>query len=210
MGKKEEKIAKDLQKKCRKCVKNLGKEFNMKTISSSLYKKEGSFFFHSFVDVDYVDKEFILYGKVKVKPYLLDDVFWEVFDAEENKDAPDSLRVNGAYVAPSISVEFFKVVLSEEDNLEEQCRDFMAVYDEIIKSYLDNVSDIDSFISKHSEEIQEDVNKLMLVLLNILQDRYKDALIIVDNEIQLGNTGGFLADSKSIFEFAKEYCEERI
>lgn len=141
---------------------------------------------------------------------MLDDIYWSVFDAEDNKKASDSLRVNGAYVAPSISLEFFKLDLSLLDDLEEQCRKFMSICDDIIKTHLGKIGNVDAFINYHTDEIHEDVNKLMLVLLNILQEKHNEALVIIENEIRLGNTGGFLADSKSFFEFAKGYCEKRI
>lgn len=210
MGKKEEKVAKDLQKKCRKEVKKICKGYSMKTISNSIYKKMNNFFFHCFVDVDYIKDEYLIYGMVNVKPYSLDEIFWDVFDAEENKKSADSLRVNGAYVAPSLPIELVRVELTLDGELEVQCRNFLMSFEKTIESYLEQVKDIESFINYHKAEIDERPNKLLIVLLNIIQGRYDEALTIVDNEMKLGKTGGFRAESKSIFEFAKEYCEERL
>lgn len=43
MGKMEEKKAKDFQKMCRKCIKTISKEFNMKTISSVSTRRRKTF-----------------------------------------------------------------------------------------------------------------------------------------------------------------------
>ncbi|WP_058487055.1 hypothetical protein [Defluviitalea phaphyphila] len=210
MGRKERKIAKDLEKKLLKIIKDEGKKFDIKKISGFIYKKKGDFFFCSLTDVVYRNSKFILKGRIEVKPYKLDDIFWDVFEIPQNKKAPISLRANGAFVAPSLTIKLVEVELSPEDDLKEKCNEFLTIFEETINSYLEQVNDIESFMKYHKEEMDEDSDKLILVLLYILQEKYKEALIIVENEIKLGKTGGFGAGDKDIYDFAKEYCEKRL
>lgn len=211
MGKNEKIHAKKLEKNAIQCIKGMIKEYNIKIKSEILYKKRDNFFFRVPVFLKYLEKDekYSIYGRISVKPYILDDIFWDVFEIPNNKNEPESLRAIGAYVAPSIDIYHIKIEINEED-LEKRCEEFLNSFDKAIEEFLYKTPNIQEFIKELMEKKTYDCNELFLILLDIYEEKYDEAMIIINQELAANRRGGFAAGNKCIYEFAKEYCNKFI
>lgn len=210
MSQREKKLAKDINKKAVKQIKRLGKKFGVSTKGERMFMKLGNMFFHSLISVAYVNAEFILYGEIKVKPFDLDDLFWDVFDAESNKQEPVSFRAYGTYVAPSAKIKLIKVILDSDKNIEESCDEFLDSYNHTIDEFMAEVKDIKSYYEYLKKNQEYELNELLWILLEIQLGNYTKAIEMLQQELSLNMTGGFSAGEKDIYVFAKEYCEARL
>ncbi len=184
----------------------LGKERGVKTISGINYIREGEFFFETIPKVMYYEGNFVLYSNINVKPYILDDLFWEIFEIESNKKAPMSLRANGAYVAPSIKLEVVMIKVNPEEDLEKRCKEFIDDFERKIETFLKKVHDVESYFDFVEANHEYKYNEFLFILLEIQLGNYLKAKEMLDTEIAAKKHGGFSAGNKSIYQFAKEYC----
>lgn len=212
MARKEKLHAKELEKLAIKQIKLVAKKHNAKTIKSFIYKTQDDFFFKFNASLAYFENEnaYEIYGDIKVKPYCLDDLFWEVFEISQNKEKPDSLRANGAYVAPSIRIDFIKIKINSEEKLEEICNELLSELDRKIELFLKKASDIKSYMQYLEENLKYENNELLFILLEIEESNYEKALKMIEIELAARKHGGFAAGNKNIYEFARDYCINKL
>ncbi len=207
------KHAKELDKLAVTHFKTNGKKLGFKVIAGNLYKPYMDFFFTSLVFVRYRKGEYVLEGNVEVKPFSLDDTFWEVFDMGSNKEQPISLRANGAFVAPTIKIDEIKIMIESDDVLEEKCNELLKKFDEIIEKFLENVNDVDSFYQFVKTNYEQKFiyhRELLYILLEINLGNYSKALEMLKVEIDAGKHGGFGNGNKDIYDYAVNYCEVKL
>lgn len=205
-----EKIAKDINKKAIKYIKSVGKKYSVGTKGERMFTKSGNMFFHSLVSVAYVNAEFILYGEIKVKPFDLDDLFWEVFDAESNKNEPISFRASGAYVAPSAKTKLIKVAFNSSYNIGEKFKKLLDSFGQYIGEFKSQVSDVESYYEYLKNNQEYELNELLWILLDIHLGNYAKAIEMLQQELSLNKTGGFSVGDKDIYEYAEDYCKNRL
>ncbi|WP_276352564.1 hypothetical protein [Cohnella caldifontis] len=211
MGRKEQSHAKALKQVAIKHLDNHIKSYGFKMKSGFLYKRQGDFFFSMPVSVRYNNNEngYSLSGSALVKPYDLDDLFWDIFEIPGNKKQPDSLRANGAYVAPSISIDSISLKVDLE-NLAHSCNELLSNFEKIINKFLMDVTDIQSYFQYVKRTLEYNDEELLFLLLEIQVCNYEGALRMLETEMSLGNSGGFRADDKDIYEYARDYCLEKL
>ena len=89
---------KDIDKQIAIAIKNHAKQFGYKKIDFFAYKKYKEYF----ITICFNSGDSEVTGSVRIKPFFIDDVFWDVFDISSNKNAPMSLRANGAFALRGI------------------------------------------------------------------------------------------------------------
>ena len=90
------KIDKQLEKELKQAVRNAAKRLKLKSRSERFFDKVGDYLVKYMIDIDFPDNEFRLIIRPYIKPYIIDDIFWEVFDMASNSQEPMSLRAVGA------------------------------------------------------------------------------------------------------------------
>lgn len=211
MGRKEQSHAKALKKVAIKHLDNHRKIYGFKMKSGFLFKRQGDFFFSMPVSIRYSENEngYLLSGSALVKPYDLDDLFWDIFEIPDNKKQPDSLRANGVYVAPSLSIDRITIKVNSE-NLESSCHDLLSDFEKIINNFLMVVTDVQSYFQHVKRALEYNNEELLFILLEIQLCNYEGALRMLETEMSLGKSGGFRADDQDIYEYARDYCLEKL
>ena len=115
MTREESRARNSLEKISKKCRKQVAKRFGWKQYDYLNWKIDSGYYFSL--------NHFVLEQvELSVKPYFIDDLWWDIFEMPEKKQAPKSLRGNGAFAVPDISLKEYVVfetgkipVYTEED-----------------------------------------------------------------------------------------------
>jgi hypothetical protein len=212
MGSKGDLYEKELKKKAIKHIKKLIKAHHANMKSTFIYKRQDEFFFNIIMYLFYDDTQqrYFISGGLYAKPYYLDDLFWDIFKISENKKQPDSLRANGAYVAPGFEFLRIRISIDSEDKLENTCEEFLNEFDKKIEDFLMLVFDTQSYKQYLTEVTEYHSNELLFILLEIQLGNFVEALKMIESEISDGNSGGFRTGNKDIYEFARAYCLKQL
>lgn len=199
-------LTKEFQKEFLQMLKKEGKKCNYKSKGGDLYKKLQDAFV--FTNISFwpkrTDYNFEIW--LHVKKYIYDDIFWEIIGAQDNAKCAESLRKEGAFTSPSITLKKMYYLIDDSENLD------------IAKNIVEEVDCVfDDFLEKNSitEYIKNmDPNKVrngttLKAIAYIECGMLDEAKKYVDDAIRKGDSGGFYIGEKSFFELAKEYLRKR-
>ncbi len=145
-----------------------------------------------------------------VKPLIIDDLFWEIFNMkEEAAKQPFSFHVVAAFVPYSLSLERFQLPINSAEETEEVLNKAFDRIEEFISEYsvkLKTVSDYKNLLSE-----QKVVNHLNCMLCDIAEGDYKSALDRAEERIAAKDMGNFLSvNGGGIYEYVCRYCKEKL
>ena len=217
--KEQRQLMKTMEKLFRQKYAIVAKKHSFKNISFNTFKVRNDFFFYSFVHLNNLalfDNYLEIIVNLQVKPMKADELYWEIFDLNENKKQPLSFRANGCFVVQGQTLIeresiTFKSLIPNEENLTE-----------IIEAGFELINnEIDTFLKQCTIETF-DVNKfkyvglvndqaLMAMLLLIANGNYKEALDLVNYQLTQNEKGKYYkSDGTSMYELVKKYCEKKI
>lgn len=134
-----------------------------------------------------------------IKLYIVDDIFWEVFDMASNSNEPIGLRANGAFVVDGYQATLKKQNFEDTQELEEASRNLLIAGCAELESYIqnfDSYADFLSFSQSHRESKLYGYD-LMNMLLLINDKKYSEAKSIAEDLISKREFAG-LATKGSI------------
>jgi hypothetical protein len=187
-------------------IKSNSKLYGYKTIAGFVYKIITDFVFIISIGINYEHKTIDVI--IECKPMILDEIFWEIFNMDkEAKNKPLSFHVSGAFTARAVKIKNFELVYNNKEEIEIKFKEIINCSNIIIEKYNSNINNLDAFY----ENIKNDENQyLNIILMDIIRNNYREAIDKINDCIKEYKTGGFMENTKSIIEFAKEYCEKRI
>jgi hypothetical protein len=152
---------------------------------------------------------------LQVKPYIIDEVFWEIFELEENKKMPIGLRANGAFVMKGPFLLFenkdFKGIEPTEGNFSEIIIETIKTMNSSIEQFLNDEWRLDNFIEFINNNMDDRGDKkIMEMLLLIIKKEYKNAYEIVCNEINENRSSRYGNYKGDAYEYIKKYCKDKI
>ena len=116
MTREESRARNALEKISNKCRKQVAKNFGWKQRDYLNWKIDSGYYFSlCHCVLEQVD--------LSVKPYFIDDLWWDIFEMPECKQAPKSLRGNGVFAVPDVHLkEYFvfdtdKIPVYTEDDV---------------------------------------------------------------------------------------------
>lgn len=202
---------KELDKHIKIAVKGMLKEYGYKMRSSMLYKKSDNYFISILLVATGINNNEIN-AVAKVKPYFLDDVFWEVFQMSENMDQPMSLRANGAFTVKGLQVYNQHKVIECYDEVEGYVKELLRECTEKVEAVISQYgTDFRKFIS-YSRRIKKPGlynPQLAEMLLEIQEKNYLFAKNLAVYEIEHGHYGNLENQGKDIYEHIVHFCEEK-
>ncbi len=211
MTKEQRTFLKQIEKQIQIFMKLGVKKTDCKLTSNSLYEKVNNYFIHAVWFVCFIDNQYQLVLRQCIKPYNYDILFWQIIGMEDNLKQKDTLRANGAYVAPSIQwsekIYEIKVDSEIEDICDKAINDFSLGSKEFISKITSEFDNLDSYILGLSGIIDEN---LLKILANINLNNYLDAMRIAQTELEQGRTGRFENKGIGINEYVIEYCKNKI
>ena len=191
-------------------IRNHAKQFGYRKSDYYAFKKYKDYF----ISIGFNDGYSEIRGTAEIKPYFIDDVFWDVFDMSSNKDQPMSLRARGAFVLGGISVVHLKFPVHQSlDEIDEIVQEILKEADEECIKFVDELGDdVDNFVNiaeKSEGGYGFDIN-LIKMLYHIKNNSFEKALMLAKEEISKGNRGYFCSSTKDIYEYVVDYCNERL
>jgi len=211
------KIDKQLKKELKKVQRNAAKKLQLKSRDWAYFNKVGDYLVSYMIDIDFPDNEFRLTIDPYIKPYIFDDIFWEVFDMASNSQEPMSLRAVGAFTVDSLSLPYkmFKEEWTMEDiDLEKVETKVFEVLSETHEEVLKLINSFSTFEDFYAYAVENSQNParhdLMGMLLMIHREQYAEALQMAEDLIAKRKFGGFNNKSKWINEYIVDYCKEKL
>ena len=97
-------VSKELKKELKKVQSNAAKKLQLKSRDWAYFKKVGNYFIIHRIGIGFQTGSFAMDVNTRIKPYIIDDIFWEVFDMASNSQEPMSLRAVGAFTVEGLSL----------------------------------------------------------------------------------------------------------
>lgn len=211
------KIDKQLKKELNQSVRVAAKRLKLKSRSERFFDKVGDYLVKYMIDINFPDNKFRLIIRPYIKPYIIDDIFWEVFDMASNSQEPMSLRAVGAFTVDTFSLP---TKIDEEDwtmedldieKVETKVFEVLSkVHEEVLK-LINSFSTFEDFYTYVVENAPIPAHyDLMGMLLMIHREQYADALRMAEDLIAKRKHGRFQNKGKWINEYIVDYCKEKI
>lgn len=211
------KIDKQLEKELKQAIRNAAKRLKLKSRSERFFDKVGDYLVKYMIDINFPDNKFRLIIRSYIKPYIIDDIFWEVFDMASNSQAPMSLRAVGAFTVDTFTLP---TKIAEKDwtmedlDLEKVETKVLEVLSEThgeVLKLISSFSDFEDFYTYVVENAPIPARyDLMGMLWMIHREQYQEALQMAEGLIAKRDFGDFQNKSKWINEYIVDYCKERL
>lgn len=211
------KIDKQLKKELNQSVRVAAKRLKLKSRSERFFDKVGDYLVKYMIDINFPDNKFRLIIRPYIKPYIIDDIFWEVFDMASNSQEPMSLRAVGAFTVDTFTLP---TKIAEEDwtmedldleKVETKVFEVLSETHEEVSKLINSFSTFEDFYAYAVENSQNPArHDLMGMLLMIRREQYADALQMAEGLIAKRDFGDFQNKSKWINEYIVDYCKERL
>ncbi|WP_255387560.1 hypothetical protein [Listeria sp. ILCC792] len=187
------------------------KLYKLKLKGGILYKKLGDYFIYLRLNVTGMNND-ILRVRGNIKPFVSDDIFWEVFNMQSNIDEPMSLRANGAFKVDGFEAFYedseFKSLESLQTLSKELLNKSYKYLEQLVFSF-NNYNDFLDFTKTQTKEQLYDydlVNMLLLIYKKEYTDAKENAVKCMENN----KYGRFNNEGKYIYEYIVDYCNKCI
>ena len=192
---------KEYQKIIADARRDVSRKYGFRQSSYDNFKVEDGYFFclHFLNDV-----------RLTVKPMYADDLWWEIWDAADNKSEPLSLRGTGAYSLSGQVLATYEIQETfDRDELSGQFEQmFQSATTEVSKFIADN-PDADIFYPDELK-MDHDPDRLLYLMALIHNGKEEDALAIIKearrNKHRCMFNSGMFSDS---YTYIKRWCNNR-
>lgn len=196
MTREESKARNALEKVSNKCRKQVGKRFGWKQSDYLNWKIDSGYYF----SLCHLVLEQV---ELSVKPYFIDDLWWDIFELPECKQAPKSLRGNGTFAVPDVHLKEYIVfdtgkipVYTEDDVVARWESTFNTIESDIARFFRENPNP-DSFCPTGR------TNRIYDLMMDIHSGNLDQALEKIELS-KTNHTGGFFRGPKG---YDYEYIE---
>lgn len=211
------KIDKQLKKELKKVQRNAAKKVQLKSRDWAYFNKVGDYLVSYRININFPDNEFRLTIDPYIKPYIFDDIFWEVFDMASNSQEPMSLRAVGAFTVDSLSLPYRMVKeewMMEDLDLEKVESKVFEVLSEVHEEVVKLINSFPTFEDFYTYTVKNGPSlvgyDLIGMLLMIHREQYAEALQKAEGLIAKRDFGDFQNKSKWINEYIVDYCKEKL
>ena len=208
MTHKEQQAVRELKKTVAKTLKSLVKEFGYKLLSGWIYKVVNDYLYLVNIDVYPASLGKYISTKISVKPLIIDNIFWEVYEMDDlvkiTSINPHISASEGPY---PLIIKEYNTPAEPTDKVNYALIRIFEEADSIINEYNKRFTDISSF--KSELEGREDEHSVLgIILCHIAEGNYKEALSITKEEIKKGNIGPFAKYDENGVTGINEYLEK--
>lgn len=186
------KLDKEQQKQLINEIYAASRRRGYKKRSNTIYKIDNNALIHC--DFLVVNSQKLVY-LINIKHYDYDDIFWKIMQMPTNSKEAVSLRAVGAFKAPSIILKMEEIELT--DNYKEHAEYLAELVDECSRNFMERY-DIDEYIIKCENGMNRNILKC---LAYIHMNNIEQAVKIAKNAIKDGDSGGFMNEGKTFFEW---------
>lgn len=213
MTREEQKAVRELKNAVKKMLRPSCKAFNYKTASGWVYKVVNDYIYILYISVPPVSRGKYIRTKISIKPILIDNIFWEVYEMTEiAKGQPFSFHVAAAHAPYPFTIEKFDAPVTSLEDVASALEDILRKSDNTIEQYSKHFLTISSFKTEICNRTDPS-SRLNTALCNIAEENYQEALSIAKEELNKG-AGLFMRIDENgvtdIYSYIKKFCEEKI
>ncbi len=184
--------------------RDVGREYGFRQSAYINFKVVGGYFFCLY----FMDAE----ARLTVKPMYADDLWWDIWDAADNKQEPLSLRGKGAFSLPGQVVESFTALSDDNAYSPDEVRAIVEKIFESVAVAIDNFlsanPDADAFLPDEVR-MDHDPDRLLYIIALLHSGRESEALdIIADarkNRHRCMFRSGWFDDS---YSYIRRWCSD--
>lgn len=181
------KIDKQLRKEYVKRIQQKAKESGYKAPQYMFYKIQEDDLLYGFFT--FVSSGELVYH-LEAKKMSFDNIFWKIMDMEDNMKRSNTLRVNGAFVSPGVSISNGKIPLTED--IDGISNDFIDKATKDFAVFCEN-NDIIDYIFSGKQVLALETLKC---LAYIDSGQESKAVELATKQIEKGDTGRFVSANK--------------
>ena len=211
------KIDKQQRKELNNLIRSAVKKLKISSKSERYFVKVGDYLVKYLIDINFPDNQFSLTITPSIKPYILDDIFWEVFDMADNSLQPMSLRAIGAFTVGSLMLTPVNVKMEwtpeniDMSEVEELVFNTLSDLHRDISNIVASFNDIEDYYSYAIDHGLTNENyHLTTMLMMIYNKKYEDAKNMAEDLLLNHKRGSFKNGDKWINEYIVDYCNERM
>lgn len=178
-----------------------GRKYGFRQNTYVNFKVENGYFFGLY----FMANEVLL----TVKPMYADDLWWDIWDAAENKKEPVSLRATGVYSLSGQIISSYDLANAEDLNSLKE--DYERIFNDAtrdMKDFLAKNPDADSFYPDESR-MSNDPDRLLFLMALIHNDRKQEVLSLIKEARKNGHRcmfrTGFTGDS---YTYIQRWCKD--
>lgn len=203
---------KELDKSIKIATKKIMKKYGYKMRGNVLYKEDKNYFISIFLGATGIHNN-LINVRGTIKPYIFDNLFWEIFKMSENTKEPVSLRANGAFSVKGLQVYNQNKEVEDYDDVSEIVLCLLSECDRKMDEILNKVeNDLKKFIDYSKKVETPGLYKTALaeMLFEIKEMNYQKAIKIAQYEMVNHRYGNMENEGKDIYEHIIEYCNQKI
>lgn len=190
---------KQIQKIADDVRRSVSRKYGFRQSSYINFKVDGGYFFCLSFLTDEV--------RLTVKPLYADDLWWDIWDASENKKEPMSLRGTGAYSLSGQVLATYDIKgTTDKSKLENQFEQVFNDATAAITMFIADNPDADFFYPDESK-MEHDPDRLLLIMALIHNNKIEEALAIIrearKNKHRCMFQSGMFSDS---YTYIRRWC----
>lgn len=202
---------KELDKNIKIAIKGEVKKYGYKTRGNVLYKKSDGYFISILLAATGINNN-LINVRGTVKPYFFDDIFWTVFQMQENLKQPMGLRADGAFSVRGLQIYNQYKEVEDYNDVEGYVETLLEKCDAEIMKVINEVGDDFRKFIDYSKDVEDPgLYEYILseMLLEIKEGNYLEARNLAINELKNHRHGDFKNQGKYIYEYVIDFCENK-
>lgn len=190
---------KQIQKIADDVRRSVSRKYGFRQSSYINFKVDGGYFFC----LSFLTDE----ARLTVKPLYADDLWWDIWDASENKKEPMSLRGTGAYSLSGQVLSTYDIKgTTDKSKLENQFEQVFNDATAAITMFITDNPDADFFYPDESK-MEHDPDRLLFIMALIHNNKKEEALAIIrearKNKHRCMFQSGMFSDS---YTYIRRWC----
>ncbi|MDR2977100.1 MAG: hypothetical protein LBV19_07345 [Streptococcaceae bacterium] len=187
-------------------VKEAAKSSGYRKRAGIFYKVANDYFVQIMIYITGMQKDKVIV-RGTVKPFVADDVLWDVLQMPSNHSEPISLRANGAWTIWGLPVFEETTSYENSENISSIAQDFFIKCNEAVMAIVENFRELSDFINyseSYGKWVDFDSNRELLL---INAGDYQAAKEIAQEQIRNHVHGRFQTEKKWVNEHIVDYCD---
>ena len=201
---------KELGKYVAEALKKHFKSYGYRKRSFMLYKRISEYFVSVMISESGINNNLVSI-KADIKPYCIDDLFWEVFECPENSKEADSLRAIGAFTVRGMPIYEDNREITDYAEVEGFVAELLKKCDERVDTLIQSIgNDFRAFLACSADKAGWYNPVLVEMLLDIQEGNYVSAKKLALHEIENRRCGGMACGNKDIYEYVVGFCKKKV
>lgn len=214
MTRTEQKMVRELDKALKQNLRSASKLYGFKVVQECAYKVIDGFLYEVYVYAPPAKCGTAIKAKISVKPCVIDEIFWEVYQLKEAaQKKPFSFHITAAHVPYPHTIKEIEIPVQSVNKAIEALNEALCLSDTIVERHHSSCMTIDDFKAKIAGT-ENPTDRLNVVLCEVAEGNYKCALSLAEKELAADRLALFAKATdhglKGIYEYIKEFCESKI